>query len=111
MQSHQSIDERALVLARHIVAQIDADPDRRGLDKARETCRRWQDILEGRERACVDEWALILKRSWDEIRCVLLDPGADATRLRQSNPFCGVLSNLERWRIIKEYRTRDARAA
>lgn len=111
MQSHQSIDERALILARHIVAHIDADPDRRGLDRARVTCRRWQSMLEGREKACADEWALILQRPWENIRHLLLDPGANSTRLRQNNPFCGVLSNHERWRIIKEYRNRDARAA
>jgi len=111
MQSHQNIDERALVLARHIVEHIDADPERQGLGKAREICRRWQRILEKRERNNADEWAEILRHPWDDIRQVLLDPGANATRLRQNNPFCGVLSNRERWHIIKEYRNRDARAA
>ena len=111
MQSHQNIDDRALVLARHIVEQIDADSERQGLRKARETCRRWQEILDGRERASADEWALLLRQPWEDIRRVLLDTGANATRLRQNNPFCGVLSNRERWRIIKEHGNRDAHAA
>jgi len=111
MRSHQHIDDRALILARHIVQTIDDDPCRQGLLKARETCRRWQDILDGRERSNADEWALILRQPWKDIRRILLDPGDNATRLRQNNPFCGVLSNHERWRIIKECRNHDARAA
>jgi len=111
MNSHTNIDERALMLARHIVAHIDADPQRQGVEKARATCRRWQNTLPGRERACADEWDRILQQSWENIRRVLLDPGPNATRLRQNSPFCGVLSNPERWRILKEYRNRDARAA
>jgi len=111
MQSHQNIDDRALILARHIVDRIDNDPGRQGLLKARETCHRWQDILDGRERSNADEWALILQQPWEDIRRILLAPSDNATRLRQNNPFCGVLSNHERWRIIKECSNRDARAA
>jgi hypothetical protein len=110
MNSHQHIDARALVMARRIVQQIDADSDRQGLMKARKTCRRWQAIMNKRERASVDEWAQLLKKPWKDIRRVLLDPGPKATRLRQNNPFCGVLSNSERWRIIKESSNRDSRA-
>ena len=111
MQSHETIDERSLALARQIVARIDDDPRRKGLEKARSVCQHWQNILSGREKACADEWALIIQKPWDEIRSILLDPGADATRLRQNSPFCGILRNSERWKIFKEYRNRDARAA
>ncbi len=111
MQSHHNIDYRALILAQYIVQQIDSDPGGQGLLKARETCRRWQDILDGSERSNADEWALILQQPWENIRRLLLDPGENATRLRQNNPFCGVISNHDRWRIIKECRNRDARAA
>ncbi len=111
MHSHKNIDDRSLALAKQIVAQIDQDPQRKGLLKAQATCKRWQIILTGREKACADEWALILQTPWEKIRSILLDPAPKATRLRQNSPFCGVLTNKERWKIIKEYRNHDARAA
>ena len=111
MHSHEIIDERALALAKQIVANIDNDPQRKGLEKAQATCKHWQSILAGREKACADEWATILQEPWEKIRIILLDPGPEATRLRQNSPFCGVLTNEERWKIIKEYRNHDARAA
>lgn len=111
MQSHRDIDERALVLAQRIADVIDADPTRKGLQQARQTCRRWQQILGKRERANADEWAAILKQPWEDIRRILLDSGPNSTRLRQNSPFCGILSNQERWRIIKEFASHDARAA
>lgn len=111
MKSHQNIDQRAIALAQHIVARIDRDPQRDGLKKARLTCRHWQRILTGREKACADEWALILEKPWQEVRSILLDSGSEAIRLRQNNPFCGVLSNQERWKIMKEFYQYDTRAA
>ncbi|MEI7880919.1 MAG: hypothetical protein WCI95_08605 [bacterium] len=41
MKSHEDIDQRSLELSRVIVALIDADPARKGLQKARGNCDRW----------------------------------------------------------------------
>lgn len=108
MKSHTQIDERALELAKRIVACIDSDPTRAGLEKARATCARWHRILPEFERRNVDEWAAILEQPWSGIRKTLLDPGEEGKRLRQSSPFCGVISNDERWRIMREFRDRDS---
>jgi hypothetical protein len=111
MKTHQEIDARALRLARSIVAHIDADPTRSGVEKAVSTCMRWQRMLPEQQRVCVDEWADILKQPWSAIREVLLDESEEGNRLRQSSPFCGVLSNRERWSILKEFVSHDSRAA
>ena len=111
MHSHKKIDDRSLALAKQIVAHIDQDPQHKGLLKAQATCKRWQSILTGRGKACADEWALILQEPWETIRSILLDTATNATRLRQNSPFCGVLTSKDRWRIIKEYRNHDSRAA
>jgi hypothetical protein len=111
MNTHKTIDERSLALAARIVERIDLDPRREGLTKARATCRHWQHILTGNQKACADEWFEILQKPWEDIRDILLDPGEEAMRLRQNTPFCGILSNTERWNIIKEHRDRDTRAA
>ena len=100
MKTHQEIDERSLAMAREIVEKIDADPERRGLGRARQVCRRWNSR---RPSPAVSEWLAILEKPWSEIRSILLDEGERGKRLRQSSPFTGILSNRERWRIYREH--------
>ena len=107
MKTHAEIDRRSLALAQAIAAKIDADPERRGLQRARQTCARWfaQDSL-----PAIAEWMEILGDDWDRVCAVLLDEGETGQRLRQSNPFCGVLSPQERWAIYRRF-SRDRTAA
>ena len=37
-------------------------------------------------------------------RAVLLDESEEGQRLRQSSPFCGILTPRERWAIYREHR-------
>lgn len=101
MHSHEQIDRRNLFLAREIARVIDADPGRSGLTRAREVCGRW---LSSRSDAALSEWNAILDRPWEEVRAVLLDPGERGTRLRQSTPFCGIISPRRRWQLYKEFK-------
>jgi hypothetical protein len=98
MRTHQDIDRRSLEMVRRIVAKIDADPERRGLDHAKQVCQRWvtQGIVSARE------WLTILEKPWDEIRTILLDETDEGQRLRQTDPFCGILTASERWQIYRE---------
>jgi len=107
VKTHDQIDQRSLALARAVVDAIDRDPARSGLERARKTCGRW--LLQSPSPA-VNEWSLILTREWGEIRTSLLDPGEAGRRLRQSNPFCGVLSPRERWEIYRRF-AREPQAA
>jgi hypothetical protein len=108
VRTHQEIDERSLALARAIADRIDADPDRRGLEHARRVCERWS-----HEHAVSDLrlWSEILAREWSEVRGVLLEDTERGRQLRQSSPFCGILSPRERWAIYRRFRSRDARTA
>jgi hypothetical protein len=101
MKSHRQIDERSACLARRVVELIDADRDRLGLAKARATCARWM-----RDAPCeaTAEWSRILQEDWQTVRAVLLDEGEEGCRLRQSSPFCGVLSAQERRAIFSKFR-------
>jgi len=36
------------------------------------------------------------------VRAVLLDESDEGQRLRQSDPFCGVLTPRERWEIYRQ---------
>ena len=100
MKTHAQIDRRSLELARAVVRKIDADPRHRGLEHARGVCRRWQ----ARQPAAVHrEWLDILSRPWEEVRRVLLDDSEHGRRLRQSDPFCGILTPQERWAIYRSF--------
>ena len=41
VRDHEAIDRRSLAMARRIVAKIDVDPQREGLEHARRVCARW----------------------------------------------------------------------
>lgn len=98
MKDHQAIDRRSLEMVTRIVAKIDADPSREGLAHARRVCERW--VSQGRIPA--REWLAILDRPWSEIREILLDDSEEGRRLRQIDPFCGILTPQERWTIYRE---------
>jgi hypothetical protein len=98
MRTHQEIDRRSLEMVRRIVAKIDADPERRGLAHAKRVCERWigQGIVSARE------WLPLLDKPWEEIRAILLEESDEGQRLRQTDPFCGILTPSERWQIYRE---------
>ncbi len=104
MRTHQEIDERSLRMARAIVAKIDQDPARAGLAKARSVCQRWYDQSPS---PAIKEWLDILQQPWDQIREVLLDESENGKRLRQSDPFCGILTPRERWEIYREFKSQS----
>jgi hypothetical protein len=95
MRTHQQIDQRSLAMAKAIVARIDNDPAR-----AKATCQRW---FRERPMPAVGEWLEILERPWEEIRALLLDESERGQRLRQSDPFCGILTPQERWEIYRAH--------
>jgi len=104
VKTHEQIDQRSLAMARAIVEKIDRDPVQAGLAKARATCERW---LKARSSSAVREWRGILGRPWEQIREVLLDGSEEGRRLRQSDPFCGILTPKERWEIYRAYREKN----
>ncbi|HYI10073.1 MAG TPA: hypothetical protein VEK57_13520 [Thermoanaerobaculia bacterium] len=105
MRTHQAIDRRSLEMVRRIVAKIDADPRQEGLEQARRVCLRW--VEKGNVPA--REWLQILERPWEEIRSILLEDSEESQRLRQSDPFCGILTPQERWEIYRKAARDEAR--
>ncbi len=100
MRTHQEIDKRSLVLAQAVADRIDRDPQREGLRLARENCAHW---LERNASPAIIEWQLLLGQEWESVRRVLLDKGELGQRLRQSSPFCGILTPRERWDIYRRF--------
>jgi hypothetical protein len=99
MKTHEEIDRRSLATARCIVDRIDRDPGRAGLEKARANCPRWFAIRQNRR---LQNRRKFNENPGREFRTILLDDSEGGRRLRQSDPFCGILTPFERRAIYRE---------
>ena len=107
MRSHEWIDERSLELDRQVATKLRADPSL--LERARTTLDRWLAQRPSGVPSVLREWQEILSR-WPLERSLELLASSDENtrRLRQSSPFCGILSPEERLAILKDYESRRA---
>ncbi|MFP5246982.1 MAG: hypothetical protein ACLGH0_09845, partial [Thermoanaerobaculia bacterium] len=92
-------------MARRIVGKIDADPTRAGFQRAKDVCARWV----GQGNIPAREWMAILQRPWEDVRRILLEDSEESRRLRQNDPFVGILTPHERWEIYREAARDEAR--
>jgi hypothetical protein len=97
--NHFQIDERSLALHRAVARQIRKNPAL--LEVARKNLERW--IQDGGMRSYWSEWKIILYSPLDEILSFLISNDERAKRLRQSSPFCGILTPQERWKIYESF--------
>jgi len=100
---HSRLDERSLAMHRLIAAKVQADPVL--LDKARENVRRWQES-DGSPKLALAEWEQILGGPVNQVAQFVTERSERATRLRQSSPFAGILTEAERQAIYESYSTR-----
>ena len=99
---HRIIEARSLAMHCRAAQKIMLDPGL--LDRVRDTLNSWRARYGNESPRALEEWALILRRPWPQIAAFITDPGERATRLRQSTPFAGVLSERERERIYAAFR-------
>ena len=100
---HSRLDERSLALHELVARKVQAAPAL--LDKARGNVRRWQEAS-GSPSLALAEWEQILSSPVDQVTAFLVERSERATRLRQSSPFCGILTEAERQAIYESYSTR-----
>lgn len=100
---HNRLDERSLALHRLVAEKVVADPAL--LDKARGNMRRWQEN-HGSLSPALAEWDRILSGPADQVARFLVERSEKATRLRQSSPFTGILTEPERLAIYESHTTR-----
>lgn len=94
---HTRLDERSLALHQLVAQKVLAAPAL--LDKARENLRRWQET--SGPSLALAEWEQILGGHVDQVAQFLTERSEKATRLRQSSPFCGILTEAERLAIYE----------
>ena len=102
MRTHEWIDQRSLAFDRAIAEKLRADPFLLG--RAQRTLERWLQQRRSAPPPVLAEWHDILV-GWplDRILDLLTSADENARRLRQSSPFCGILTPEERLAILKEY--------
>ncbi len=100
---HNRLDERSLALHQLVAQKVLIAPAL--LDKARENMRRWQAANRSPSLALA-EWEQILNSPVNQVVAFLVERSERATRLRQSSPFCGILTEAERQAIYESYSTR-----
>lgn len=85
---HMRLEERSLALHSEIARRLSARPEL--LDTAKKNLARW--IERDGEIPPWREWGEVLSRSLQEITDILVSRDERATHLRQSSPFCGLLT-------------------
>lgn len=101
-RTHEWIDQRSLALDKAIAQKLRAQPQL--LQRAKATLQRWIQQRQPAVPRAFLEWKEILD-TWpfEKILAFLTSAEQEPTRLRQSSPFCGILTEAERIAIFKEY--------
>jgi len=99
---HRILDARSLAMHCRIAQKISRDPIL--LNKARENLSRWSAKIVGPKPRYFKEWEDILISPWPEIAEQITSMSEDATRLRSSSPFAGILDENEREQIYAAFR-------
>jgi hypothetical protein len=81
------------------------------VDRGLANLDRWLKTCSPNVRPVLIEWQALLQRPLPEVISVLLSTDQQATRLRQSSPFAGLLSVSERTEILKRFPTREPQPA
>ena len=109
MKDHRLIDERSRAFDRLIAEKLRRNPAL--VDKARANLLRWLQTCDPRSVPDLREWKRWLDGPLPELLAILESTGERAERLRQSSPFCGILTPAERLAIIREFYAREQIAA
>lgn len=100
MRDHRQIDSRSLALGRAVAARLAADPTL--VARAHGTLTRWLATADPRVRPALLEWRASLEGPLPGVIHLLTSTDERSTRLRQSNPFAGVLPTEERNAILRQ---------
>ena len=98
---HMRLEERSIALHREIAKRVRANPEL--IAMVGKNIEQW--IEKSGEIPVWNEWRKILRRPIDQIIDMMVSPGEKARQLRQSTPFCGILTPKERWKIYESFET------
>jgi hypothetical protein len=105
MRDHRMIDERSLAFGKAVAVKLRQDDQLVALAKT--NIQRWLQTVSPRARGTLLEWQRTLDGPLEGALELLEGTDERSVRLRQSNPFAGVLSVSERRAILREFQTRE----
>lgn len=100
---HRLLDARSLAMHALIARKITRDPALLAIPAR--NLERWQARGGERKLVYLNEWRRILGQPAAQVAAFITSLAPEATRLRQSSPFAGVLTSEERRRIYDAFRT------
>ena len=109
MKDHRLIDARSLAFDRRIAARLRSEPALIG--KAADILQRWLASCAAAARPDLIEWQELIGGPFEVLLATIEGTDERSVRLRQSSPFCGILTPDERNGILKDFQARDAAAA
>lgn len=99
---HRILDARSLAMHCKIAQKISKNPEL--IDIPLRNLERWRHRSGGKPPRYIDEWQRILEQPWPKVAAMISSCSENATRLRQSSPFAGVLNSKERKLIYEAFR-------
>ncbi len=106
-RTHAQLDRFSLRLHEEVAKFVRANPV--VLDRARANIARWKKQLGRSASRDLDLWSKLLSGPLEEILSVMVARTEEGNRLRQSSPFCGILSQARRMEIFREVYERESR--
>ena len=101
MPTHQELDQRSLALHQVIAEKIRRDPDL--FENVKSTLARWSKIVCSNSQPYLKEWERLVDLGIEECLAVATEDSERANAMRQASPFCGILTNEERWEFLLEW--------
>jgi hypothetical protein len=99
---HRLLDARSLAM--HVLAAEKIERNPQLLEIPRRNLERWRARAAETPPPWLTEWQNILRKPWPVVAALITELSENATRLRQSSPFAGVLSPVERRKIYEAFR-------
>jgi hypothetical protein len=109
MSTHRALDARSLALHQLVAQRLQDDPD--AFVHAQATLARWRASVDERVQPYLLEWEALMAQGFEACIEVMLEDSERASALRQASPFAGLLSNAERFAVLKAWREEQSRAA
>ncbi|WP_298139196.1 hypothetical protein [Acidiferrobacter sp.] len=106
-RTHAQADLFSLRLHEEIAWRIRANPVL--LERAHANIARWKRQLGRSTSRDLDTWSEILSKPVEYILSVMVARTEEGDRLRQSSPFCGIISQARRMEIFREIYGRESR--
>ncbi len=101
MRTHQEIDQRSLMLHRFVADKMRRDPTLFSVAKA--TLTRWRATGGAASQPYLAQWQALVDEGMEACLRQAVEESQRGDALRQSSPFSGILSNQERFALLKTW--------